>query len=117
MDTPSGKSSGTDFGVPYFSHTLSEVDREVARLASICNVRLLDPGVVGRVLGNDASVCGTDNAMAFEKLRNVLMMHYAVRARAAESIGQAGTDVLVTHIVEELKKKFGGGLGGPPAVS
>jgi hypothetical protein len=117
MTTPSGKTSGTDFGVPYYSHTLSEVDREVARLASICSVRLLDPGVVERVLGNDASVCGTDNAMAFEKLRNVLMMHYAVRARAAESIGQAGTDVLVKQIVEELKKKFGGGLGGPPAAS
>ncbi len=57
------------------------------------------------------------NAMAFEKLRNVLMMHYAVRARAAESIGQAGADVLVKQIVEELKKKFGGGLGGPPATS
>ena len=117
MTTPSGKSSGTDFGVPYYSHTLSEVDREVARLASICSVRLLDRGGVERVLGNDASVCGTDNAMAFGKLRNVLMMHYAVRARAAESIGQAGTDVLVKQIVEELKKKFGGGLGGPPAAS
>ena len=117
MTASSGKSSGTDFGAPYYSHTLSEVDREVARLASICNVRLLDAGVIERVLGNDASVCGTDNAMAFEKLRNVLMMHYAVRARAAESIGQAGADVLVKQIVEELKKKFGGGLGGPPAAS
>ena len=117
MAAASGKSSGTDFGAPYYSHTLSEVDREVARLASICRVPLLDPGVVERVLGNDASVCGSDNAMAFEKLRNVLMMHYAVRARAAESIGQAGTNALVMQIVEELKKKFGDGLGGPPAAS
>ena len=117
MAAASGKSSGTDFGAPYYSHTLSEVDREVARLASICRVPLLDPGVVERVLGNDASVCGSDNAMAFEKLRNVLMMHYAVRARAAESIGQAGTNALVMQIVEELKKKFGAGLGGPPAAS
>jgi hypothetical protein len=117
MVAPPEKSSGTDFGAPYYSHTLSEVDREVARLASICRVPLLDPGVVERVLGNDASVCGSDNAMAFEKLRNVLMMHYAVRARAAESIGQAGTNALVLQIVEELKKKFGDGLGGPPAAS
>lgn len=117
MAKASGKSSGTDFGVPYYSHTLSEVDREVARLASICNVRLLDPGVVERVLGNDATVCGTSNAMAFEKLRNVLMMHYAVRTRAADSIGQSGANALVTQIVEELKKKFGDRLGGPPAAS
>lgn len=117
MTNPSGKSSGTDFGVPYYSHTLSEVDREVARLASICNVRLLDPGVIERVLGNDATVCGTSNAMAFEKLRNVLMMHYAVRARAVESVGQSGAEAIVRHIVDELKKKFGDRLGGPPSAS
>jgi hypothetical protein len=108
----SEKTSRTDFGAPYYSHTLSEVDREVARLASICQVRLLDPGVIERVLSNDASVCGTTNAMAFDKLRNVLMMHYAVRTRAADAVGQAGADVLVMQIVEELKAKFGDSLGG-----
>ena len=117
MAKASGKSSGTDFGAAYYSNTLSEVDREVARLASICNVRLLDPGVIERVLGNDATVCGTSNAMAFEILRYVLMMHYAVRTRAADSIGQSGANALVTQIVEELRKKFGDRLGGPPAAS
>ena len=114
MAKSSGKSSGTDFGAAFYSQSLSEVDREVARLASICNVRLLDPGVIERVLGNDASVCGTSNPMAFEKLRNVLMMHYAVRSRAVESIGHGGADALITHILEDLKKKFGDKLGGPP---
>jgi hypothetical protein len=104
-----------DFGGAYWSHSLSEVDKEVARLATICNVRLLDPGVVERVLANDASVCGTSNALAFEKLRNVLMMHYAVRTRAADQIGQASTNALVMQIVEELRKKFGDKLGTPPA--
>lgn len=104
----------TDFGAAYWSHSLSEVDKEVARLATICNVRLLDPGIVERVLANDASVCGTSNTLAFEKLRNVLMMHYAVRTRAADQIGQAGTNALVMQIVEELKKKFGDRLGTPP---
>ena len=107
--------SKTDFGAAWWSHNLSEVDKEVARLAAICQVPLLDPGAVERVLGNDPSVCGATNPMAFEKLRNVLMMHYAVRARAAESIGQAGTNALVMHIVEDLKKKFGDRLGTPPA--
>lgn len=106
--------SSSDLGAAWWSHSLSEVDKEVARLASICNVRLLDPGVVERVLGNDSSVCGTANPVAFEKLRNVLMMHYAVRTRAADSIGQGGADVLVKQIVDELKKKFGDRLGGPP---
>lgn len=107
--------SKTDFGAAWWSHNLNEVDNEVARLAAICNVQLLDPGVVERVLGNDSSVCGTSNPMAFDKLRNVLMMHYAVRARAAESIGEAGTNALVMHIVEDLKKKFGDRLGAPAA--
>lgn len=115
MATSTGKSSGTDFGAGFYSQTLSEVDREVARLASICNVRLLEPGVVERVLANDATVCGTTNQLAFDKLRNVLMMHYAVRTRAVESIGQSGADVLVKQILEELKKKFGDRLGGPPS--
>ncbi|HET9025547.1 MAG TPA: hypothetical protein VFN64_13310 [Burkholderiaceae bacterium] len=105
----------TDLGAMWWSHSLSEVDKEVARLATICYVPLLDPGVVERVLANDASVCGTSNALAFEKLRNVLMMHYAVRTRAAEQIGQAGTNALVMQIVEELKQKFGDRLGTPPA--
>ena len=35
--------SSTDFGAFWWSHNLSEVDKEVARLATICNVRLLDP--------------------------------------------------------------------------
>lgn len=109
--------SSSDLGAAFWSRGLSEVDKEVGRLATICNVRLLDPGVIERVLGNDASVCGTSNAIAFEKLRNVLMMHYAVRTRTADSIGQAGADVLMKEIVEELKKKFGDSLGGPPAAS
>jgi len=117
MAASSDKKSGTDFGGAFYSHTLSEVDREVARLSSICQVRLLDPGVIERVLGNDASVCGTTNKLAFDKLRNVLMMHYAVRTRAADSIGQAGANAVVMQIVEELKKRFGDSLGGPPAAS
>ena len=105
----------TDFGAGYWSHSLSEVDKEVARLATICNVRLLDPGVIERVLANDAGVCGTSNAMAFEKLRNVLMMHYAVRTRAVDQIGHTGADALMKDILEDLQKKFGDRLGGPPA--
>jgi len=106
----------TDFGAAYWSQSLSEVDKEVARLATICNVRLLDPGVVERVLANDAGVCGTSNPMAFEKLRNVLMMHYAVRTRAVDQIGHTGADALMKEILEDLRKKFGDRLGGPPPV-
>jgi hypothetical protein len=109
--------SKTDFGGAWWAGSLSEVDREVARLASICKVPLLEPGVIQRVLDNDSSVCGTSNALAFEKLRNVLMMHYAVRTRAVDSIGHAATDELIKQIVEDLQKKFGDSLGAPPATT
>ena len=57
----------------------------------ICKVRLLDPGVIERVLHNDASVCGTQNKAAFDKLRQALMMHYHVRDKAVGAIGEAAT--------------------------
>ena len=107
--------SKTDFGAPYWANSLSEVDREVARLASICDVKLLEPGVIERVLANDAGVCGTSNKLAFDKLRNVLMLHYAVRSRSADAIGETQTQILVNEIVEKLRKTFGDRLGGPPS--
>jgi hypothetical protein len=48
--------SKSDLGGVFWSRNLDEVDREVARLASICNVRILDPGIIERVLKNDASL-------------------------------------------------------------
>ncbi len=109
------KNSSSDLGAAWYSGSLSEVDRELARLASICNVRLLDQGVLERVLANDATVCVTSNAIAFDKMRNLLMMHYAIRSRAVDSIGEAGATAVVQNIIQDLQKKFGDRLGGPPA--
>ena len=47
----------------WWEHNLEELDREIGRLALICRVRLLDPGVVDRVLKGDGSVCAADNRM------------------------------------------------------
>ena len=106
--------SSSDLGAAWWSGSLSEVDRELVRLASICKVRLLDPGVLERVLANDATVCGTANQIAFDKLRNMLMMHYTIRSRAVDSLGEAGATAVVQNIVQDLQKKFGDTLGGPP---
>jgi hypothetical protein len=104
----------SDFGAGFWSRSLDEVDKEVARLSTICNIRILDPGVIERVLANDSTVCGASNQIAFDKLRNVLMMHYNVRSKAADAIGNLKTDVVLKEIVERLKKQFGDRLGGPP---
>ena len=98
----------------WWAKNLDDVDREIARLATICNVRILDPGVIERVLHDDASVCGSRNPLAFGKLRDALMMHYHVRDKALGALGEAGTARVVAEIVESLRKRFGDRLGGPP---
>ncbi len=102
------------FGTTWWAKNLSDVDREIARLATICNVRILDPGVIERVLRNDATVCGSSNAPAFAKLRTSLMMHYHVRDKAIGSLGQAQTQALVNEIVASLRERIGERLGGQP---
>lgn len=102
-----------DAGANWWAKNLDDVDREVARLASICNVRILDPGVIELVLKNDATVCGASNPLAFDKLRNVLMMHYKIRDRAVEALGPAETAELVKAIVARLRDRIGDSLGNP----
>jgi hypothetical protein len=104
----------SELGAGWWAKNLDEVDREIARLATICNVRILDPGIIERVLRNDASVCGSANPAAFNKLRSTLMMHYHVRDKAVGTLGEAGTARVVAEIVESLRQRFGERLGGPP---
>ena len=94
---------------------MEEIDKEIARLAVSCKVRLLDPGVIQRVIQNDTSVCGTQNERAFAKLRSLLMMHYSARERAVVSIGEAETLAMINEIVARLRERLGDKLGGPPA--
>lgn len=102
----------SNLGGGWWSKNLEDVDREVARLASICKVPLLDPGVIQRVLDNDAAVCGTSNKPAFDKLRQALMMHYHVRGKAVGAIGEAATQDAIAEIVANIQKRLGKQLGG-----
>lgn len=89
-----------------------DVDRELAQLATICKVPLLDPGVIERVLKNDASVCGSPNPKVFGKLRSLLMMHYAVRDKAVAALGGTDAQALINAVVTRLQERLGGKLGG-----
>jgi hypothetical protein len=102
----------TELGGAWWAKNLDDIDREVARMAMICNVRLLDAGVIERVLQNDASVCGTKNELAFGKLRNALMMHYHMREKTVGVLGEEHTRRLIAEIVDRLRKRLGPGLGG-----
>jgi len=101
-----------DASTVWWAKKFDDIDREVARLATMCNVRILDAGAIERVLHNDASICGTPNPRAFEKLRAMLMMHYSVRDDALAALGTEKTKLLVDKIVAELRERFEERLGG-----
>jgi len=92
-----------------------EIDAEIARLSLICKVRILEPGIIERVIKNDATVCGASDPKAFEKLRGLLMMHYSVREKAVVTLGSAETLLMVEDIVARLRERFGDSLGTPAA--
>lgn len=89
-----------------WTEDLEDIDREIARLASICRVPILEPGVIGRVLRKDDSVCGAKNAIGFRKLHDLLMLHLAIRQKAADSFGQAHAAAIEDYVIERLRKAF-----------
>lgn len=88
----------------------------MARLATICRVRILDRGVVDAVLQGNESVCGSDNPHAFAKLRSALMAHFLIRQKTAERLGQRQTVDIESEVIERLRQVFPDmGTGWPPA--
>ena len=105
-----------DLQIAWWVKNIEEIDREIARLCLLCQVRILDHGIIERVLKKDASVCGTSNPVAFEKLHNMLMIYFANRKRAVEAVGQVETAQIEAHVVEQLRNRFADLLGNwPPA--
>jgi hypothetical protein len=102
----------SNLGTRWWAKNLDDIDREVARLATICRVRLLDPGVIERVLASDESVCGSKNKVAFDKLHNALKMHYHVRDQTVGIIGEQATAAVVAEIVASIRARLGKQLGG-----
>lgn len=95
-----------DLPLGWWAENLEELDAEIARLAVVCGVSILEPGVVGRVLQRDASVCGNENPAAFAKLHDLLMLHFAIREKSADVFGQAITSTTEAYVVERLKGRF-----------
>ena len=105
-----------DLQIAWWAKNIDELDREIARLCLLCQVRILDPGIIERVLKKDASVCGTTNPVAFEKLHNMLMLYFANRQRSVDAVGQLVTAQIEAHVVEQLRNRFADLIGKwPPA--
>jgi hypothetical protein len=90
----------------WWERNLEELDREVARMALLCRVDVLEPGVIERVMHGDDTLCGADNPIAFHKLRDLLLMHFMVRQKSADAIGQQQTAAIEKYVIEQLKKSF-----------
>ena len=99
-----------------WTRTLEELDHEVGRMASLCRVPILQAGVIDRVLRGDRLVCGTDNPAAFAKLRDLLMMHFAVHRKWAAEVGEPEVIAIERYVIERLRKSLPDlGADLPPA--
>ena len=103
----------SEFRAKFWGRQMDDLMTEMARQATICKVKLLDPGVIDRVLNNDASVCGSANALSFKKLRDAMMVGFVVRDKSVEHLGAAETEAIATAIRERIREHLGGQLGGP----
>ena len=102
--------------IAWWVENIEELDREIARLCLLCQVRILDAGIIDRVLKNDASVCGTSNPAAFAKLHDMLVFYFANRQKSVDAVGQLQTAQIEAHVVEQLRSRFADVLGKwPPA--
>jgi hypothetical protein len=102
--------------IAWWAKNIDELDREIGRLCALCQVRILDAGVIERVLRRDASVCGTSNPLAFSKLHDMLMFYFAIRKESVDAVGQVRTAQIEAHVVEQLRDRFADLLGKwPPA--
>ena len=89
-----------------WTRTLEELDQEVGRMASLCRVPILQTGVIDRVLRGDRLVCGTDNPAPFAKLRDLLMMHFAVHRKWAAEVGEPEVVAIERYVIERLRKSL-----------
>ncbi len=90
----------------WWAKNLDDLDHEIAKLALLCEVRILDPGVIDRILARDASVCRADNPSAFARLHDMIVLHLLIRQKYADVIGQTQTAAMEGYIVERLRKTF-----------
>jgi len=94
------------YAIAWWEDNFEEIDREIARLAMLCRVRLLEPGTIARVVHKDATVCGTDNPRAFQRLHDLLIMHLLLRDKSAGELGAARLAAIEEQIAGRLAQSF-----------
>jgi coenzyme F420-reducing hydrogenase alpha subunit len=96
----------------HWGRQIDDMMTEITRQAAICQIKLLDPGVIDAVLHNNDSVCGNANPRSFKKLRELLMLGFMVREKAVDKLGPVETQEMIDAIRERLTEHLGGRMGG-----
>lgn len=104
-----------DYAYQRWVKQFEQLDFQIVQAAGLCQIRILDPGMIERVLQNEAGVCGVDNHGAFEKLRALVMIHYTMRDKAVVELGQQDTMRIMDDVLERLRVRCGDSLGNPAA--
>ena len=85
----------------HHNRELEAIDMEIARLAQLCGIHMLQPGVAEAVLKGDSHLCSTPNPIAWEKLRGLLVLHYHV---VNEEAALDGTDAAAESVRQALER-------------
>jgi len=94
----------TDNLNPQWERHFEGIADELLHLAIACDRRLRDPGVIERILRNDASVCGRKNERSFHNMRNLLVAYYNSIGKSVDRIGQEETKKIIDFLIERNKK-------------
>lgn len=109
----SEKLGGERQTVEAWEEDLEAVDLEIARLAIICEIRLLEPGVINQVLDDQVHVCGNPHPNAFQTLRGLLFLHYELQKQLLDAFGSADTERIILNVHAHLSVRIGSQLGNP----
>jgi len=90
---------------PQWERHFEGIADELLHLAISCDVRLREPGVIERILKNDASVCGRTNERSFRNLHNLLVAYYNSIGKAVDRIGPKETKKIIDAISERMKEQ------------
>jgi len=99
-----------DLSSRWHESQLGPVDEEIARLAVICKISILDPGVVERVVAGDVTLISKANEKAFQKMRRLVAMHYTLTNDSLQALGKEESGRILDVIRERLRKRYD--LGG-----
>jgi hypothetical protein len=88
------------------SDDLEAIDLEVGRLAMLCGVSLLQPGIIEAIFHDDESVCLVSNRTAWGKLRGLLILHYHVVVRSVEVDGNVMAAEYVRHSAAKVRDRM-----------